>query len=360
MRTHIERLVARQFPGSVVESIRRFGIDEGDADAATTKAVGYGKPLQIRLRDPDGVRRCVVLHTASGDEFGHDRRADRAAELLLAYDTFNHIPRHVRALDVGTIGADHDLTSIADGGEFYLLTEFAEGTLYADDLRHLATGAPLGDRDLARCDRLVDYLVELHAERGGPPAQYARSIRDLVGHGEGIFGLIDGFHGEVPAASPMRLQSIEAACVRWRWRLRDRHERLARIHGDFHPFNILFRDRAELSLLDAARGCRGDAADDAVCISLNYLFFAVGHQDAWADKLGVLWTRFWDRYLAGSGDREVLEVAPPYVAWRALVMANPSWYPAVTPDSRDALLSLVERTLAAGRFDPAEADAVMS
>lgn len=360
MRAHIETLVARQFPGAVIESIRPFGIDEGEADAATAKGIGYGKPLKITIRDADGAHRRVVLHTATGDEFGHDRRADRAAEMLLAYDTFGEIPKHVRALDVGFIGADGSLVSVAAGGEPYLVTEFAEGALYADDLRRLAAGAALSPRDLARCDQLADYLAALHVERGGPAPQYTRAIRDLVGHGEGIFGLIDGFHGEVPAAPASRLRSIELACVDWRWRLRGRHERLTRIHGDFHPFNILFDDADRLSLLDAARGCRGDAADDVVCIALNYVFFAVGHPGAWTNELGVLWRRFWDRYLTRTNDHALLEVAPPYVAWRALVMANPSWYPAVTPESRDRLLTLVERTLAGGRFDPGTAEAVLA
>jgi len=34
----------------------------------------------------------------------HDRRADRAAQALLAFDDFAAIPHHIAALDVGAIG----------------------------------------------------------------------------------------------------------------------------------------------------------------------------------------------------------------------------------------------------------------
>src|SRR5438034_763714 len=62
----------------------------------------------------------------------------------------------------------------------------------------------------------------------GRPAAYRRAIRDLLGHGEGIFGIIDAYPSDVPAASPDRLACIEAHCLDWRWRLKGKVERLTR------------------------------------------------------------------------------------------------------------------------------------
>ena len=42
-----------------------------------------------------------MLHGASNNAFGHNRRSDRAAEMLLASDTIDGIPRHAKLLDVG-------------------------------------------------------------------------------------------------------------------------------------------------------------------------------------------------------------------------------------------------------------------
>jgi hypothetical protein len=69
-----------------------------------------------------------------------------------------------------------------------------------------------------------------------------------------------------------------------------------------------------------------------------------------------LWDGFWKTYLDATGDEEVLEVLAPFLAWRALVLASPVWYPGVPPEGRDALLSLAEAALDAPSFDPAMAD----
>ena len=68
--------------------------------------------------------------------------------------------------------------------------------------------------------------------------------------------------------------------------------------------------------------------------------------------------RFWERYLDETGDRGLLEVVAPFLAWRALVLANPRWYAGLAPAHRDELLGFVERVLDAPRFDPASAHEV--
>jgi hypothetical protein len=353
----VRALVEALVPGASVLDVTVLGPGRGSAGGATEKAIGYGQPVEITARLPGGATRRFVLHTAVAGDFGHERRADRAAEMLLAFDTFPRIPSHVEAVDVGAI-VDGGLVSLRRAGEFYLLTSYADGHLYAEELRRIADARRASPEDVARCERLARYLVALHRERRDCPSAYVRAIRDLVGHGEGIFGLIDGYPSDVPAAPPARLEAIERRCVAWRWRLRGREARLARTHGDFHPFNVVFDDRGELSLLDASRGSEGDPADDVTCMAINYAFFAVGSPGAWEGALRGLWRRFWGLYLAESGDAGLLEAAPPYFAWRALVLANPRWYPALAADARDRLLGLVEGTLDRGRLDPDDAEAL--
>jgi hypothetical protein len=348
-------LIERRFPGSAVLEIRPLG-DE-PRDDATAKGTGYGIPVKITLRDADGRERSVVFHTARSDDFGHDRRADRAAEMLLAYDTSGSIPCHVPVLDVGVVDRDGSLRSIAGASEVYLLTDWADGTLYAEDLRAVAD-AGASPRDLHRLDVLADYLARLHTRHTGRLAAYTRAVRDLVGAGEGIFGMIDGYDPDVPAAPPERLRRIEERCVGWRWRLRHREPRIARIHGDFHPFNILFAGDAELALLDASRGAIGEPADDVTALAINFVFFALDRPGAWGRGLGALWHRLWTRYQRATGDREMFEVAAPWLAWRALVVANPRWYPRLSAGGRDRLLAWIERVLDARRFEPDTADEV--
>ena len=75
----------------------------------------------------------------------------------------------------------------------------------------------------------------------------------------------------------------------------------------FHPWNILFAKGAEFRVLDRSRGEWGDPADDVACITSNYLFFSLQRYERLHGVLETLFQRFWQRYLAGSGDRECFE-----------------------------------------------------
>ena len=349
-------LVRQLYPGAHLREVWQLGADTGEG--ATGKADGYGQPLRLTVDVPGEGERTLVFHTATANPYGHDRRSDRAAELLLAYDTFGAVPDHVRALDVGLVAADGSLRSLRDAGEPYLVTSWAPGRPYAEDLRRAASAGTVEPLDLQRCDALVRYLVRLHQKSAAGASRYRRSVRDLVGHGEGVFGIVDGYPDDTPAAPPRRLESIERACADWRWRLRRTEHRLARTHGDFHPFNIVFDEGARFTVLDASRGCLGDPADDVTALAVNYVFFALERRHSWKAGLGVLWHHFWASYLEGTEDSELLTVAAPYFAWRALVVCNPHFYPAFPAAERDALLRLAERALGAVAFDPAWADAL--
>jgi hypothetical protein len=344
-------------PGSQLVSCQPLG-SEGAAGVGRKEA-GYGEPLKVSLRAPDGTLRSVVFRTASSNEFGHDRRADRAEEIILAFDTFNGVPGHIRALDVGVI-TPAGLRSIRDAGELYLVTTFAEGRLYADDLRRIARAGAATGQDLDRCDALARWLVELHQVCEPPDAGSAvawrRVVRDLLGHGEGIFGVVDAYSPDVPGAPRERLERIERRCLEWRWRLRERSERLHRTHGDFHPFNIVFSEGTRFTALDASRGGKGDPADDLTALTVNYVFFALQAPGSWERGFGPLWRRLWGSYLSGSGDREVLATAAPFLAWRALVLGCPRFYPDLGADARGALLDLAERALDAPGFVPEAAE----
>lgn len=348
LREHLARI----YPGYRVISVDPLAPDTGATAGSLEKAAGYGLPVKVTLAGEHGEHLELVWRTATSDEFGHDRRADRTANMVLAFDNFARTPRHIAAIDIGTIGPDGELISMRDGGEPYLITTYAPGTIYADDLRRIAKDRHPVELDLARLDALATYLAELHgaALEAGAPSRYRRAIRDLVGHGEGVFGMIDGF-APTEGAPESRLRAIEQHCVDWRWRLRAHETRLARTHGDFHPFNIVFGAGAEPTLLDGSRGGVGDPADDVVALAINFLLFALDDRPAW-DGLGVLWRRWWTGYLAKRPDPDLMAIVPPFFAWRALVVCNPRFYPAMSPVARDRLLGLVERALEDQRFDP--------
>lgn len=318
------------------------------------KGYGYGVPLRIDY-EVEGAPRRAVIESVRPGPFGHEHMADRAQQLLWAHDAFARLPRHVRSLDVGAVRSSGELVPLGNAEELFMLAEFIEGREYADDLIRLRAGEPLRPLDRSRTDALCDYLVGIHSVRNGDPGLYVRRVRELVGHGECIFGVCDSYPADGPVAFE-RLRAIEERCVSWRWKLRDKSGRLRQVHGDFHPWNILFREGADFSVLDRSRGEWGEPADDVTCLAMNYLFFSLQRCGHLAGDLRELWLRFWARYLERTGDRELLEVTAPFFAFRALVMANPLWYPTLAPKLRDTLLRFAEHVLAAERFAPERVD----
>ena len=315
------------------------------------KGYGYGIPLRVDY-ELDGAPRRAVIESVRPGPFGHEHMSDRAQLMLWAHHAFGALPRHVASLDVGAVRASGELVPLGNAEELFMLAEFVDGNEYADDLLRIRSSGAAIPLDLERTDALCDYLVEIHRVKGPDPGLYVRRIRELVGHGECIFGVNDSYPEKFDV-----LKSIELQCVEWRWKLRGRTHRLRQVHGDFHPWNIMFRQGVDFSVLDRSRGEWGDAADDVACLALNYLFFSLQRSGRLEGGFEALWRRFWDRYLERSGDAELLEVVAPFLAFRGLVMANPLWYPALTDEVRNKMLTFVGTVLEKPSFDPARANA---
>jgi hypothetical protein len=352
------------FPGLAKYLEERFG---PEAAAATwerlstsrqeIKEGGYGAPYLLRWPSRGGGRR-LILETVRPGAFGHEDRADRAAIVVRALDDFGALPRHVATVGGGALrpgGAQ----SLEGTGEFFYLTEFCEGEPYARDLESVFARGGLEERDRHRAAALADYLAEIHREPVRHPSYYRRRLRDLVGSGECLAGVADSYPVPCGFVDAALLERIEALALAWRYRLRDREERLRAIHGDFHPWNILFREETDFSVLDRSRGRSGDPADDVAALSINYLFFAIRSAGAFAGPFADLFHIFWNRYLAASGGRGLADVIAPHFAFRALVLANPLWYPRESEETRRLLFRFLLSVLEAPRFQAADIPAYL-
>ncbi len=323
--------------------------EEGD----DLKGFGYGSPLFIEYM-VSGERRKAVLETMAASTYGHDHFSDRAQAILWEHSAFNKLPRHVRSLDSGAFLSSGRMISTGKAGEFFLLTEYVNGAGYFKDLERIRDSGRAGDQDRVRTLALSDYLVLVHSEKRDAPALYTRRVRELLGHGECIMGVIDNYPERYDFIDRNLLREIESACVSWRWRIKDRGKRLSRVHGDFHPWNILFRENADFTVLDRSRGEWGEPADDTATMSINYLFFSLQRSGTIEGDLEGMFRAFWDNYLAKTNDGEMLEVIAPFYAWRGLVIASPVWYPHLQPRVRRSLFNFILNVLAADRFEPAE------
>ena len=314
------------------------------------KGFGYGSPLLLEYIK-NGRKESAVLSTMRIQHgFGHDHFSDRAKILIWQNSVFNKLPKHVRSIDVGYFTDSGELVSSGAAKEYFLLMEKIDGREYFHDLERVKEqGAE--DIDHERVIALSDYLAEIHSNKKDCPPLYRRKIRETIGDGECIFGILDDYPESSSFLRPDELCNIEKLCVEWRWKLRCKAHRLCQVHGDFHPWNIMFREGSDFSVLDRSRGEFGEPADDITAITMNYIFYSVQKNMLLAGGLKDLFELFFDNYLDKTGDEELLEVIPPFLAFRAVVVASPTWYPLLSPDIRRAIFNFLENVLRKNRFD---------
>jgi len=315
------------------------------------KAFGYGLPYLIEV-ELDGKRRGLVLETIKKGSFGHEHFSDRAQISIWQHSSFNKLPRHVKSYDVGAFTKRGTLKSLGECIEYFILTEKVEGNLYHLDLDRIKEIGEITELDLKRCLTLSDYLVKIHAKKGREYGLYVRRARELLGHGECIMGLIDSYPSNLRYIDEDGLKKIEKKCVEWRYILKKKTHRLSRVHGDFHPWNILFANDTDYEVLDRSRGEWGEPADDVTAMCINYLFYSLQSHGKFTGHFRKLFMTFWENYLDKTKDYEIFEVIQPFFAWRGLVIASPLWYPNLSEDVRIKIFNFINNVLNVDRFNP--------
>lgn len=328
----------------------RFRRHDAEELGGELKGFGYGAPVFIEC-SVGNERKKLVLETMSPAPFGHDHFSDRAQAVLWEHSCFSKLPRHVRSLDSGAFLRSGKLISTGAAEEFFLITEFVEGDGYFRDLDRIGERGAATNLDHERIQALSDYLALIHRTKIDSPELYTRRIRDLLGHGECILGIIDNYPAAAGFIGREQFMEIEHLCVDWRWRIKNRAHRLSQVHGDFHPWNILFREGADFTVLDRSRGEWGEPADDVTCLTTNLLFASLIRYGKLEGPFRALFEHFWDNYLVKTGDREMLDLAAPFYAWRGLVVASPVWYPHLPAGVRESLVAFIRNVLHDERFD---------
>jgi len=316
-----------------------------------------GSGFLIEMKTEEGIRSYVVKGLLP-EGLGHDYPSDRAAVFLLDLEEYGKLPNHVRAVDVLSELEDGTVKSIGGGREYYLLMERGEGTDYFRDLAGFPKKKGLEAGDAAKIKSMASYLADIHSVKKNSRTLYWRKLRDTVGHGECLMGVFDTYPDGV--LSYREMAEIEKMCVDWRAKLKPLSHRLSQIHGDFHPGNIWFKNDKDFILLDRSRGAWGEPADDVTALAINYIFFSLREhgdvRDAFLEGLAL----FFDEYIKASGDKEINSVAAPFFAFRAVVVANPVFYPDVSPECRKQIFRFTKNVLAADSFEVGKVNEYLS
>ncbi len=346
----LRKYLLEEFSGAIGVDIRRLGSGV------------QGSGFLVEVRTSTEVKPYVVKALLS-EGLGHDYPSDRAAVFLLDLDEYKNLPKHVAAIDVLAEHENGSIQSIGGGKEYYLLMERVEGTDYFIDLAEFAHKHRLNAVDIGKIKSMTAYLASIHAVKKEAVQLYWRKIRDTIGHGECLMGVFDTYPDGV--MNYQEMAEIEKLCVDWRARLKPKTARLCQIHGDFHPGNIWFKkkdagtrghadtenEEADFVLLDRSRGPWGEAADDVTALTTNYVFSSLRAHGTVAGPYLEALRLFFDEYVTLSGDRELYEVLAPFYAFRGVVVANPVFYPDVTPEVRKKIFTFVRNVLLTDRFE---------
>jgi hypothetical protein len=304
-----------------------------------------------------------IIRIVRGDTgWGHDYVSDRASTLLLQHRLLNIAPKHTarRSFDVFAILKNGEIVSLGNSIEFLNLAEkvsLKRWRPYSEDLFEIAKRGFLNEKDIKRCCIIADYISNLHSVKIKNENLYKRHIRDLVGHGEMIMGVIDTYPNpeELNFTSKEELMKIEVKAVEWRNRIKHLSHRLSRIHGDFHPFgNILFNKSDKMLAIDQSREEYGEPADDVTSLTINYIFFSVWHYGEYKKPFSDLLEIFFERYFKKTKDEEMFKVMAPFYAFRGLVVAHPLYYPDLSSFKRRKILNFVVNVLNLDEFDPSK------
>jgi len=327
-----------------------------------------GSGFLIEMKTLDGIRSYVVK-TLLSEGLGHDYPSDRAAVFLLDLDEYKNLPRHVKAIDVLSEMEDGSIKSIGGGREYYLLMERGTGRHYFNDLTEFSHRDKLEIFDIEKIEAMTSYLAEIHSVKKDSKILYWRKLRDTVGHGECLMGVFDSYpDGTLPYNE---MAEIIKKSIDWIARLKPKFRRLSQIHGDFHPGNIWFNPPTPLSkdstpplpplarggeggvdfvLLDRSRGPWGEPADDITALTINYIFFSIKNfgtvKGPYLEGLRL----FFEKYVTLTGDDELYSVVAPFYAFRGAVVANPIFYPELTPEQRRIIFRFVNNVLDDDRF----------
>jgi aminoglycoside phosphotransferase family enzyme len=298
----------------------------------------------------------VVLRTLMPVNFGHDWLSDRAGSFVLQHKLAQEIPDHIVSFDVSGYSNDNKLVSLGGIKEFFHVVKVAEGVSYSQDFARIKESGELADGDLKRAKYLSDYLVRLHSKKFKGSRDELRSIRrrhsrDAVGHGEMMMGVIDSYPDKFDFATGEDLADLICRAVKFREKIKDLPVIPCRMHGDFHPGNILFNGR-KMTVLDASREVFGDPADDLTAMAINYIWFAVMQTGQFDGPFAELFNIFWKNYVIKAKDRLIVRTAGVFFAFRGVVVAHPLFYSMQSDSVRRKMVRFVENVLDDKAFDP--------
>ena len=284
--------------------------------------LGTGYSLKFKINNKE---KTLVLKSLFTENLGMDHYSDRASSLLDAHDNYNKMDNHVKSEDVIAQNEDNSLTSVGNAKEFYILMEEAKGDDLFKDFNKIKETKQLTNETKEKILTISNFLVELHKNKHKSIPLYRRKIRDTIGSGGSLIGLLDMHPDSAFEQFEKKWMSIVSKSIRFWRRSRDMHNRLCEIHADYHPGNLWFEDQ-KLTILDRSRGRFGEPADDITAFIINPIMYSLITNGNFEGPFKEIFDIFWNNYFKKTNDKEMRKIMAPYIAFRVAVVTNPIFY----------------------------------
>lgn len=303
----------------------------------------------------NGENKKVVIRIISPVDFSNDYAADRMASFWIQHHSSKLLPSHIKSL--GIIGVNKRTKGIGvvdHYDEFIQVLEWAEGEEYFVDLEKIIKEDRASDDDFKKVILLSDYLVKIHKKkfRGAKDqalSLYKRHTRDYVGS-RFMIDVLDTYPTEISFTSWDKLHKLVFEVYKYREKSKNNFLRLSKIHGDFHPGNVRFKDKNKFIILDASRAIWGEPADDVSCLGINYLWYSLRQTGKFKGIFKELFDTFWNNYIKKTGDQEINTILPLFIAIRSVVLKHPLYF-SVNDKIRKKLLAFAYHSLKKGDFE---------
>ena len=288
----------------------------------------HGMAFQIKTIDKNNKEKKYFMKTLHEKGFGHEYPADRANVIIRALMDHNILSNHVKVLNAGSIQKNGSLLSLGEPEEFFIIMEEGKGIEYWNDLDVIRNNEKLAKEDEEKIKLIADYLASIHNikyDGGNGNYLYKKVVRDFVGHGELIMGIIDTFPDKLDFVSNKELTEIVKKTVEWWEKIKRNSHRLTVIHGDFYPGNIWF-DGKKIVIFDRSRFRYGEPADDITALIMNFINYSVMTYGEFKGPFEKLTNLFFEEYLKKREDKELFKISPLFLSFRSLVCIHPVFY----------------------------------
>ncbi len=267
----------------------------------------------------------LILKSLFTENLGMDHYSDRAASLIKSHDNYNKMPNHVKSYDVISQNKDKSLLSLDGAKEFYILMDEAKGDDLFKDFKKIKETKKLDYKIKNKIVIISNFLAELHKNKNKSVSLYRRKIRDTLGSGESLIGILDMHPDSSFKIFEKKWLAIVKKSIDFWNKSRRLHDRLCEIHGDYHPGNLWFENE-KFTVLDRARGRFGEPADDIAAFIINPIMYSLITENGFKGDFKDIFDLFWNNYFKRTGDKEMRKIIAPYIAFRIAVVTNPIVY----------------------------------